>query len=444
MTKTDAKSDRRYLWNLCMFTVSFVISNLVSGIIYDVYVNYLQEVGREVAVSFWSYYGYSAFISAALLLLIPKIGYKALLLFCAATCTAAIGAILFFDNTYLYALTTLLALSGLQLHFAILSPYIAAYTKKDNKINWYSRVYYIGYSGYFLTTFLGGMVTVKFFSMRGHILYDEARKLTEYIEDMAPDIYNAYLQGNKDVLLLTGILSALAFIPVCLIKEQRSDYQMTAPKEKIALSQKISMYRRAIFNKYTMTYLIYWAMINFGMGLFTSYYTVFLNRNLHIDRATASFMVSFSYLALVLFMLFTPYIVKKIGQVNTLGGVSLLSIPFMLIIANGDKFGALMIPVVGFALFMRSGLVNLSYPVDSSLSMEIVDKQLRPIFATVINVVAGLASVVSGWVTGNILFVTQEGYRTAYYIAAVFYAVGCTLLLIGLRKFNWTLSEEKK
>ena len=46
MTKTDAKSDRRYLWNLCMFTVSFVISNLVSGIIYDVYVNYLQEVGR--------------------------------------------------------------------------------------------------------------------------------------------------------------------------------------------------------------------------------------------------------------------------------------------------------------------------------------------------------------------------------------------------------------
>ena len=95
MTKTDAKSDRRYLWNLCMFTVSFVISNLVSGIIYDVYVNYLQEVGREVAVSFWSYYGYSAFISAALLLLIPKIGYKALLLFCAATCTAAIGAILF-------------------------------------------------------------------------------------------------------------------------------------------------------------------------------------------------------------------------------------------------------------------------------------------------------------------------------------------------------------
>ena len=140
MTNTTEKNDRRYMWNLCMFTISFVISNLVSGIIYDVYVNYLQEVGRDVAVSFWSYYGYSAFISAALLLLIPKIGYKVLLMFCAVTCTAAIAAILFFDNTYLYALTTLLALSGLQLHFAILSPYIAAYTKKSNKINWYSKM----------------------------------------------------------------------------------------------------------------------------------------------------------------------------------------------------------------------------------------------------------------------------------------------------------------
>lgn len=444
MTDSKINQNRRHVWNLCMFTVSFVISNLVSGIIYDVYVNYLQEVGRDVAVSFWSYYGYSAFISAALLLLIPKIGYKSLLMFCAVTCTAAIAAILFFDNTYLYAFTTLLALCGLQLHFAILSPYIAAYTDKSNKIKWYSKVYYIGYSGYFLTTFLGGMVTVKLFSMRGQILYSQAKKMTEYIEDMAPDMYSAYLQGNKDILLLTGIVSALAIIPVLLIKERREDYQVTEKAEKLPAGQKIKLFRKAILNKYTIVYLVYWAMINFGMGLFTSYYTVFLNRNLHIDKATASYLVSFSYLALVLFMIFTPYIVKKIGQVNTLGGVSLLSVPFMLIIANGDKFGKFMIPVVGIALFMRSGLVNLSYPVDSSLSMEIVDKELRPVFATVINAVAGLTSVLSGWFTGNILFVTQEGYRTAYYIAAIIYGIACTLLLIGLRKFNWTLAEEDK
>ena len=55
-----------------------------------------------------------------------------------------------------------------------------------------------------------------------------------------------------------------------------------------------------------MIYLIYWVLISFGMGLFTSYYSIFLNRNLHIDRATSSLLVSLSYLAIVLFLLFTP------------------------------------------------------------------------------------------------------------------------------------------
>ena len=65
----------------------------------------------------------------------------------------------------------------------------------------------------------------------------------------------------------------------------------------------------------------------------------------------------------------------------TLGGVAMLSVPFMLLIANGDRFGQFMVPVVGVALFMRSGLINLSSPVDSALSMELVPRQLRPAFA---------------------------------------------------------------
>ena len=145
----------------------------------------------------------------------------------------------------------------------------------------------------------------------------------------------------------------------------------------------------------------------------------------------------------MIFMLFTPVIVRKFGQVVTLGGVALLSIPFMLIIANGNSFGDYMVPVVGVALFMRSGLMNLSSPVDSSLSMELVPNNLRAAYASVINFIAGVASVISGLFTGNYLFVTQEGYKTAYYIAAVVYVIACSLLLVGLRKFNRTASQEE-
>ena len=69
---------RRKIWNITMFIISYALNNLVSGIIYDTYVNYMQEMARSVATSFWAFYGYATFISALMLLLIPKTGYKKL------------------------------------------------------------------------------------------------------------------------------------------------------------------------------------------------------------------------------------------------------------------------------------------------------------------------------------------------------------------------------
>lgn len=62
--------------NLTLFIISYVLNNLVSGVLYDTYVNYLQEVNESIATSFWAFYGYATFISAAILLLVPKTGYR--------------------------------------------------------------------------------------------------------------------------------------------------------------------------------------------------------------------------------------------------------------------------------------------------------------------------------------------------------------------------------
>lgn len=430
----------RYRRNIILFIISYTISNMVSGIIYDTYVNYLQEAAHGVATSFWAYYGYASFVSAILLIFIPKIGYKSILVFCSVACTGALVAVVFLDAPGLFHATTLLSMVGLQLHYALLTPFIASYTTQENKIKWYSRTYYIGYIGYFLTTYLGGVLTVQLFALRAGETYAAAKKMTEYLEELTGFAKNAYLQGNRDVLLITAVLSALSILPVLLLRQDKADYR---PQEtRVSVWQWLKDAAKAITGKYALLYLVYWALINFGMGLFSSYYTVFLNRNLHIDKATSSLLVSISYIALVVFMIFTPAVVKKFGQVGTLGGVALLSIPFMLIIANGDRFGRFMIPVVGVALFMRSGLINLSSPVDSSLSMELVSRDLRPVYASAINFIASLASIASGHFTGKVLFVTQEGYRTAYYVAAVIYTIACTLLLVGLRRFNRTNEQE--
>lgn len=439
--ETDKK---RHIWNICMFIISFTLSNLISGIIYDTYVNYLQEVARPVATSFWSYYGYATFISAVMVLLVSKIGYKWTLLFCPATSFGALIAILYINKPILYQVMTVLSLVGLQLHYAILAPYIATHTIPKNKTIWYSRTYWIGYAGWALTTYLGGLLTVSRFATRLGKGFNEAQRLTKYLDSLAPGLKSTYISANRDVLFITAIVAAISIIPVLFIKEKKEDYQVVDGVKTNRFSKKnISTIFKAMTNKYVIAYLVYWALINFAMGLFTPYYTVFLNRNLHIDRSTASLLVSISYLAMVIFIMFTPKVVKKFGQIVTLAGVFFLSIPFMIIIANGDKFGKFMILVVGVSLFIRCGLANLGGPIDSSLPMEIVPKELRPAMSSIVNIVAGLMSIAAGKYTGKYLFVEQVGYKTGYYLAAVLYFVGCIILMkVFMKKYNWSTEKE--
>lgn len=213
-------------------------------------------------------------------------------------------------------------------------------------------------------------------------------------------------------------------------------------KKNFTFGEKIKYGTKLLLNRDARIYILYWALISFAMGLFTAYYTVFLNRNLHIDKVTSSLMISISYIAIVIFMLFTPFAVKKLGRVGTIGFTVLTSVPFMIIIGMGGRFGHLTIPVVGVALFIRAGLANLSGPAESSVSMSIVSKNLRPVYTALINFLAGIISIVSGFFTGNWLFIKQSGYEYAYYIAAIIYTIAGIVIMVGLRKYNRRNDED--
>lgn len=438
MFETKLKKNR---WNLIMFIISYTINNIISGIVYDVYINYLQDTSESLAKSFWSYYGYSAFVGAFLLLFISKIGYKKIVIFCSLACSVTLIAAAYFKETYIFYISTLFILTGIQLHFSVLSPYIATYAEFKEKIKWFSRAFYIGYVGFFLSTYLGGYFVVRLFAKYIGKNFHEAKEITATVLEMDSITKGIYIDSMGKILMISGIISLLALIPAFLIKEEKEDY-IYQKKEKHKLTE-IKSNLKKLMKKNTVVYLIYWGLTNFGMGLFTSYFTVFLNRVLYIDKATSSLLVSISYGAMVIFMLFTDKCVKKFGQVVTLVGTSLMAIPFMLLIAQGDRFGNNMVWVVGISLFMRAGLMNLSSPIDSSFSMEIVEPELRPIYASIINFIAGIASIVSGYYTGKYLFANLEGYREAYYIAAGIYGVASLIFILNFMKYNRVSSEEE-
>ena len=220
--------ERRDKRNIVYFIISYVINNLASGVLYDTFVNYLQEAQTSIATSFWAFYGYATFISAALLLLVPKIGYKKLLLFCSLSTACAFFGAVCMDFTWALYIATLLALTGVQLHFIMLSPFIACYTEafKDQEIHWYTRTYYMGYIGYFLATYLGGAFVVKAFSCVANISYAQAQEATRYMTHLSSGLHQSYMDANRMVLFVVGCIALISLIPILCISEKKSDYQM--------------------------------------------------------------------------------------------------------------------------------------------------------------------------------------------------------------------------
>lgn len=126
-----------------MFIISYALNNLVSGIIYDTYVNYMQEDGAFGSDILLGVLWVCDLISA-LMLLIPKTGYKNFWCSGSASCAAALLSAVFMQTESVFFLTTLLALVGIQLHYIMLAPYVAVFTDQSNNIDWYTRAYYLG------------------------------------------------------------------------------------------------------------------------------------------------------------------------------------------------------------------------------------------------------------------------------------------------------------
>lgn len=418
-----------------MVIISYLINNCVSGVVYDVYVNYLQEVDIGTAKSFWGYYGYSMFISAFLITFITKLGYRNILGISVLSCTVGLLGNFIVRTPICTKIFALLLLSGIQLHYLVLLPFINRYSNEKGRVKWFSRAYYIGYIGFFITTYFGGYLTVKFFSNKLHSTFLYAKTLTNSLDTMSSLARQKYVASMEELLLVIGIVSALGFIPVTLIKESKSDYRLVEGQDWNSIKD-IFNNRKEIFNRYSILYCFYWGISNFSIGLFVPYYTIYLNRYLGIDKVTTSLIISISYVAVVLFIFFTDFISKRLGRIKTLYMSILISLPFMIVVAEGNKFGKNTTLIVGVALFLRTGIMNLNSPIDSSLAADMVDKKLLPLYTGVLSFVTGIVGVLSGQFTGEILFNLEDGYRLAYYLGALLYLVGAVIIFIWFSKFD--------
>lgn len=431
---------KRYDHNSKIFLISYIFMGILSGITGDALMTYLNQVAPAIATSFATTMGLATLLTAFLVLCIPKIGYKKVLISGPIACIIGLVAVSMITNTIGIGIVTLLLMSGVCLFDAVLPPFLTQYTSPQKRDVMFSRVMYTNVIGMTIATFSGGSLIVWRFAAKLGVPYEQAKILTGDVAAFNQVQQAAYIGAHKDVLLMFVIVTALALIPLFFLKEVKSDYSEET-KEKKGINWSV------LANKYVILFLVYNLLIRFGASLIVPYFSIFLS-SLGIDRSTVSQLVTAQYVAMVLFMMASPLVVKKFGKVIALGLLSALSIPFMILIANGDKFGSGMVLAVGLGLFFRSGFMNAANPISQSLPMEFVTKELRPAYSSILFICQSIGQTLAGIFTASFLFNDKffgaDGYRLAYYIAAVLYVIATVLLVTKFtKKYNRSETEKE-
>ena len=92
-------------------------------------------------------------------------------------------------------------------------------------------------------------------------------------------------------------------------------------------------------------------------------------------------------------------------------------------------------------LYVRA-LRNLSSPVDSALSMDVIPKDLRLVYTSVVNFIYGYCEYIEWSFYRKDFICPPIGYQQAYFIAVTeLYAIAGMVLYHGLHTFNHKESE---
>ena len=444
ITSNDKNWDRRWKYNCAIFIISYIFLGAVTGITNDSYVSYLNLTVPDVVKALPMYSSIATFIMAMLLLLVHKLGYKKIIICAPIVLIGALLSCIYSTNGTVILIANILVNIGAGLFDFIYPLMFTSYTPKEKRISMFSRVMYCNLISQSILTFLNGKIVVWKFSKYLGISYDKASILSENSKMLNTSQMGYYINSYQFTLWIAIIFTILGLGCLFFLKERVEDYRET-PEEIEARKAEHKFSLKVFCNKYIIMWVVIFSIVRFGALLVTPYFPIYLNNYLHISRGTVSTIITFQTLAMVLGFLAAPYLEKKFGSIVSISITTILCIPLMLLMAKGTIFGGNVAWVIGIILFLRSGLANTSGPIQQSLPLTFVPKNLAPAYSSLIMVSNSIVGIFAGLYARYSLLQTDAGYGKAYYITSTLYFISSVLLLlVFFKKYNRGLSEDSK
>lgn len=438
----DSTKLKRWHKNCTFFTIGFFFIGIVTGVSMDAFVSFIQLKAPQITSGYSGFMGVAMLVAGILILLIPKFGYKKILLPFPLVIIGSLIGIMYLNNQFILTILIVLFLIGCNVSPFVLAPMLSSYTTLDTRTKVFARALYANVIGTALATLFDGNLVIYFYSKLLHISYYQANLLSRHPSLLTAQQRASYSSAFKYVLWLVCIIALLAFIFTLFLREKKEDYIETNTDGKNNASKKLNW--SILKNKNIIVWLVYSGLMGFGAALILPYFPIYLNQFLHIGRGTISIILAFQYVASVLFMMVSPKLEKTFGSVVSLSALFLCSVPMFILIVNGKIFGGAIIIAIGILLFLRSGFANACSPIVQALPMSFVKKSDRSTFNAAVSIVQALGYIFGGLFTKYFLFTRPSGYSTAYYITGALYAIANIMVLVFLYKKYNRYTERKE
>lgn len=433
--------EKRYKRNCFVYIIIYGLLGAVTGITNDTLTSYLDLVAPNVVTRLNIYTAIGSVLMAIMLIYIHKTGYKKVLIVAPILTIATLFAMIYSNNTELIAISYAILMAGIGIYDFMYPLMYSVYVPRKIRTFMMSAVMVTNLVTQAIVTFFGGKVVVWVFSNLMHVSYSKASVLSGDQAKMTGDTLSAYITSYKSVIYIAIAFTALAFVCSLFLKERPSDYIETEAELEERQAKKAVNFK-LLAKKDIVLFVVFLALIRFGAYLITPYFSIYLNNYLHIQRGTVSTIITLQTFAMLIGYTFAPWLERKLGSIVSISVMTLSCVPLMFLMARGNMFGSGVALAIGIILFLRSGLANASMPIQQSLQMALVPKNLRPAFSSLITIVNAAMGIIVGIFTSTVLLKSPSGYATAYYIAGGFYTVACILLLVLKRKYNWIMKNE--
>lgn len=342
-------------------------------------------------------------------------------------------------NSYILPLDIIALQLGYKAFNFIIILVMVSYSSIGNRIFRFARALLLYVFIEAIVSMFDGKLVIYIFKNFLNITYAKANLLSKNVDKLSSLQLHSYLISYKIVIILGILLTIFSLSFLLFIKEKESDFrdpiQFNNWKEKIGAYIDFGIFK----DKYIIIWIIYSTLMSLDSTLIAPNLAVYLSNYLHIERGVVSTLISAKSFGEVLLLLITPFLVKKLGAIKAFSLLLLFSAPLMLLLTFGTSFGTSTILVIGIALFFRYGFTMATHPIQNSLELLLVKKNLRAFLVASTVALDGIISSFVGFYGKKVFFYSASGYQSLFMIFTVVFVISAILIYFGYRKRFKTL-----